>query len=194
MPRSVASFGPCRGTRVPFQSSSPLVGSQIPAMVLIRVDLPAPLSPTRAVTLPMGMSRSMSERAFTGPKLLPTPRSRSSGASEESMVELAESRAGARPAVAGRAPSSAPGVVTARILRVPCAHYYPEIPAAVQAALYLAVHSWAAGTKLSAMTVLFIFDGVTHSGVKSTDATATLAFVSMVLPLTSAAGGALPAR
>src|SRR5258708_15508318 len=51
----------------------------MPAMVLISVDLPAPLSPTRAVTWPAGMSRSMPVSACTGPKVLETPRRRSSG-------------------------------------------------------------------------------------------------------------------
>src|SRR3954462_3486526 len=39
-------------------------------MALISVDLPAPLSPTKAVTSPVGTSRSTSVRACTGPKLL----------------------------------------------------------------------------------------------------------------------------
>jgi hypothetical protein len=56
--------------------------------------------------------------------------------------------------------------------------------------LYFAVHSWEAGTNLSAMTVEFIFDVVTQVGVKSTDGTATLDLVSLVvLPPVSDAGG-----
>src|SRR6266704_2777454 len=74
-------------------------------------------------------------------------------------------------------------------------HGYPEIPAAVQAALYLAVHSWEAGTNLSAMTVEFIFDVVTQVGVKSTDGTKTWPVVSIVVwPPVSAVGTWTPAR
>src|SRR5271157_2646056 len=43
----------------------------MPEIVLISVLLPAPLSPTIAVTWPSGMSRVMSLRARTGPKFLP---------------------------------------------------------------------------------------------------------------------------
>src|SRR6476469_2744150 len=50
-------------------------------MVLMSTDLPAPLSPARAVTWPAGTSRSTSTRARTGPKLLLTPRRRRSGTS-----------------------------------------------------------------------------------------------------------------
>ena len=51
----------------------------MPEIVLISVLLPAPLSPTSAVTWPTGTSRLMSVRARTGPKFLPTPTRRSSG-------------------------------------------------------------------------------------------------------------------
>src|SRR5438105_471665 len=81
----------------------------MPAMVLISVLLPAPLSPTSAVTWPAGTSRSMSVSARTGPKFLPMPARRSSGVAPF----WPGSGAGARPAVAGRA-SSALGVVTGR--------------------------------------------------------------------------------
>src|SRR5688572_17717860 len=42
-------------------------------MVLTRVDLPAPLSPTRATTSPASTLNSMSLRACTAPKRLDTP-------------------------------------------------------------------------------------------------------------------------
>ena len=48
-------------------------------MLLIETDLPAPLSPTSAVTSPAGTSRSTSDSACTGPKFLETCSSRSSG-------------------------------------------------------------------------------------------------------------------
>src|SRR6185437_9280389 len=60
---------------------SPWSCCQMPEIVLISVLLPAPLSPTSAVTWPTGTSRLMSVRARTGPKFLPTPTRRSSGSS-----------------------------------------------------------------------------------------------------------------
>src|SRR5690242_10915875 len=95
-------------TRSPFQISSPLLGGQMPAIVLMSVDLPAPLSPTSAVTWPAGMSRSMPVSACTGPKLLPTPRSRSSGTSLASPAPD-----GTRSAGAVRVPSAELSVTTA---------------------------------------------------------------------------------
>src|SRR4051812_27491288 len=47
----------------------------MPASDLISVDLPAPLSPTRAMTSPSLTSKSTSSSAFTEPKLFETPRS-----------------------------------------------------------------------------------------------------------------------
>src|SRR5207248_8734387 len=93
----------------------------MPEMVLISVDLPAPLSPTIAVTCPAGTSRSMSASARTGPKFLPMPRRLSSGGScacvppEPAPLGSVACCAGdgARPAgAAGRAPSAPVGVVT----------------------------------------------------------------------------------
>src|ERR1700728_4151513 len=115
MPRAVASLGEWMCTGLPFQISSPLDGCQIPAMVLISVDLPAPLSPTRAVTSPFGMSRLMSVRACTGPKLLLTPRSRSSGTSPDSagLPFGSSDPDGTRPVLSGRVPSPERSVTTA---------------------------------------------------------------------------------
>src|SRR4029450_12462384 len=45
----------------------------MPAMHLMRVDLPAPLSPTRAMTSPGETWKSTSNRACTAPKLFETP-------------------------------------------------------------------------------------------------------------------------
>ena len=58
---------------------SPSSGSHSPETVLISEDLPAPLSPTNAVTLPACTVRSTLLRARTGPKDLVTPRSSSRG-------------------------------------------------------------------------------------------------------------------
>src|SRR5919107_4977986 len=51
----------------------------MPEIALIRVDLPAPLSPTRATTSPAPTSKSTSVSARTAPKLLLTPFSSSRG-------------------------------------------------------------------------------------------------------------------
>src|SRR3954449_7634376 len=51
----------------------------MPEMALIKVDLPAPLSPTRATTSPWPTSKSTSVSARTAPKLLLTPFSSSRG-------------------------------------------------------------------------------------------------------------------
>src|SRR6266699_294289 len=108
----------------------------MPEIVLMSVLLPAPLSPTIAVTWPTGMSRSMAVKARTGPKFLPMSASRSSGWAPScplaswapawspaagawtcsvscACAAWSDSGADARPAVAGRA-SSALGLVTGR--------------------------------------------------------------------------------
>src|ERR1035441_10612059 len=111
----------------------------MPEIALISVLLPAPLSPTTAVTRPGGMSRLMWLSTRTGPKLLPISTRRSSGSSPLladgavlacgagscgwSGVSMASvpsvasvtwgSGEDARPASAGRAPSAL-GVVTGR--------------------------------------------------------------------------------
>jgi hypothetical protein len=69
-----------------------------------------------------------------------------------------------------------------------------EIPASERAVAYLPAHSWDAGTNLSAITVEFMFEEVTHSGFSSTDGTATCSWVSSVEPFTSVDGGVFPAR
>ena len=58
----------------------------------------------------------------------------------------------------------------------------------------MAVHSWAADTNWSAMTVEFIFSVVTHSGVRSTEATDVLVWGSLMCQLSRLAGGLTPAR
>src|ERR1700752_5248877 len=51
----------------------------MPAMHLMSVDLPAPLSPTSAITSPARTSKSTSVSACTEPKFFDTPRSSRSG-------------------------------------------------------------------------------------------------------------------
>ncbi len=192
----------------------PSLGSQIPAIVLMSVDLPAPLSPTSAVTWPGGnVEVHPAERADTGPKFFPMPRSWRSAPSPVATPELLAGLGwadlgwadlgwaelgwpapdGARPAFAGRAPSS--GLpVTAGVPVDHAIHPQPEIPAAVHALAKLPEQSWDAGTNLSAMTVEFMFAVVTHFGVSRTEATDCLVCGSVVVPLSRLAGGVAPAR
>jgi hypothetical protein len=61
---------------------------------LIVTDLPAPLSPASAVTLPGGTSKLIRVNACTGPNRLVTPRSSNSGAPFELLGAGAGSVAG----------------------------------------------------------------------------------------------------
>src|SRR6202161_2421646 len=72
MPSASASLGPWRCTGFPSQRISPPSGAHRPETVLISEDLPAPLSPISAVTLPGGIDRSTSVKARTGPNVLVT--------------------------------------------------------------------------------------------------------------------------
>src|SRR5215218_11030438 len=79
MPRSAASLGPWMLTGCPSKRIPPLSIGWMPAMHLISVDLPAPLSPTRAMTSPGDTWKSTSNSAWTAPKLLETPCSSRTG-------------------------------------------------------------------------------------------------------------------
>src|SRR6478736_2659254 len=79
----------------------------MPATHLISVDLPAPLSPTSAITSPARTSKSTAVSACTEPKLLERSRISSSGAVVDVVVAVTgilgsgEKRAGGRPRKAG---------------------------------------------------------------------------------------------
>src|SRR5512132_2241431 len=62
-------------TGFPSKRISPLSAVLIPATHLIRVDLPAPLSPTSAITSPWRTSKSTSVSACTEPNDFEIPRS-----------------------------------------------------------------------------------------------------------------------
>src|SRR3954451_23972501 len=81
MPRAEPSDGSAMVTSWPSQTIEPLSIGLMPAMHLIRVDLPAPLSPTSAVTSPARTVKSTPLSASTAPKCLRTPCSWSSGTS-----------------------------------------------------------------------------------------------------------------
>jgi len=68
------------------------------------------------------------------------------------------------------------------------------MPAVLQALAKEPLQSWDAGTNLSAITVEFMLDVVTHVGLRRTDGTEALAVVSWVEPFTSEDGGVWPAR
>src|SRR3954462_7531849 len=83
MPSALLSRGLVTWTCLPSNVYSPLSKEWMPAIPLIRVLLPAPLSPTSAVTLPGVTSRSTPRRTWTGPKLLLTPRRLNSGSADD---------------------------------------------------------------------------------------------------------------
>ena len=67
MPLASASLGESKVIGSPSTSSSPSVGLCRPAMILINVDLPAPLSPSTPVTSPAPTRRLMSLSAMMFP-------------------------------------------------------------------------------------------------------------------------------
>src|SRR5207253_2080774 len=68
----------------------------MPATHLISVDLPAPLSPTSAITSPARTSKSTSVSAWTDPNDFETPRSSRRGCSLTARVSYQSSDGGAR--------------------------------------------------------------------------------------------------
>src|ERR1041384_5311718 len=77
MPRSSASRGESNTTGAPSTRYVPRVGWCTPARILISVDLPAPLSPSRQWTSPRTRRRSTSASATTLPNDFVTPSSSS---------------------------------------------------------------------------------------------------------------------
>src|SRR5208337_2190664 len=73
MPRDWARRGVRASTACPSTRISPLSRRCTPERILMRVDLPAPFSPTMAWTLPGARSRSTSCSTSTPEKLLETP-------------------------------------------------------------------------------------------------------------------------
>src|SRR5580700_4402672 len=181
------------------QRICPSVGGQSPEIVLIVTDLPAPLSPTSAVTLPGGTLRLTPFKACTAPKALLTFRSSSSGFAS---VMLAPPVTVGWIGQLAQSPTSRPGEPEREVglsSLLSDRHYregpvgpticYGVMPAAVQSLAYWPAHSCEVGTKLSLTIVLFMFAVVTHSGTASTDGTLTLDVVSLVDPFTSDEGG-----
>src|ERR1700754_3439499 len=75
MPFLRASTGLWNSTFSPLSQISPPEGRKFPAMILMSVDLPAPLSHIRPSTSPASMLRSTPDSAWMAPKFLEIPRS-----------------------------------------------------------------------------------------------------------------------
>src|SRR5215207_11180225 len=86
MPSAEASVGPLIATSWSSKRISPPSIGWIPATHLTSFDLPAPLSPTRAVTSPARTEKSTSCSTWTAPKLLLTLLSCSSIAASSAAV------------------------------------------------------------------------------------------------------------
>src|SRR5438552_709362 len=80
-----------------------------PQMILISVDLPAPLSPSRPSTSPLPRCRLTSRSAVTGPKRLAMCSTRSTSSGAEAAGTLG-SGGGAPSGCGGCAPSAATGL------------------------------------------------------------------------------------
>ena len=98
-------MGPWMFTGSPSKRISPLSDGWMPAMHLMSVDLPAPLSPTSAMTSPFDTWKSTSNSAWTAPKLFETPTSSRTGVSVTFLSPRSPQRIRGRP---GGAP---PGIL-----------------------------------------------------------------------------------
>jgi hypothetical protein len=67
MPRSRASVAEANLTGSPSSRIAPEVGVTTPERIFIRVDLPAPFSPNKVVTLPRRMSKLTPFKAWVFP-------------------------------------------------------------------------------------------------------------------------------
>src|SRR5437870_2097369 len=160
----------------------------MPAMHLVSTDLPAPLSPHNAVTLPEGRSRSTWYSAWTGPKCLSSPRTLSSGAS------VGPGSATAAVISAALSPVASWELTPPRSAAASVGDY--EILLAEQTAAPALLHSVATSMNLSLITVDSMLDLSTQTGVSS-EAGCWLPVTpdgGVVVPLTSAGGGVAPAR
>src|SRR3990170_2603480 len=106
-PASSASRGEPKRTVLPSTARVPPSGSNTPDRILIRVDLPAPLSPSRQTTSPALTASETSSRATTAPKYFETLRASRRG------VRVRGSAFGADIVpVIGSPPSADPGEAT----------------------------------------------------------------------------------
>src|SRR5207253_1176915 len=143
----------------------------MPEMVLTRVDLPAPLSPTRPTTSPAATSKSTPSSACTAPNLLLTPRRARSG--------VLEFMSWCPFAARGGPPGGSP----------PSEHAYWR-PADLHAAAYADVQICDTVQNLSFTIVSLMLLFVTATGVRITEGTVFLPLLRCWL--TRPAGGCLP--
>src|SRR3954468_16952571 len=164
----------------------------MPLTHLTRVDLPAPWSPTGAVTSSVYTSSPTSCRTWTGPKLLSIPRSSRRGvAATDGSPSLGDRFVVALPlaTLRGCPHGVAPPTPRGRERRLHSADRgEPEfgpgqlMPLAVQSAAYEPVQSWSLVTKPSATTSL-TEDLVIDFGTNSTDGIEAPDSGSLVVPV-----------
>src|SRR3954447_2500751 len=106
MPCARASSTLFGANGLPCRNIWPASGFWKPQMILIRVDLPAPLSPSRPSTSPFFRCRLTSLSAVTGPKRLATCSTRSTSSGAESGPATVGAGVAAS-ATAGMAPARA---------------------------------------------------------------------------------------
>src|ERR1700730_11451461 len=164
MPSAVASFGVRKWTGRPSHRIWPPSAAWMPEIVLTKTDLPAPLSPRRAVTWAAGTSRFTPVSACTGPKFLSMPRRDS------------------------RAPgSTAPVPEPSDIYEIPAdVHIAAKAPAQS-----VALSTNLSLTTVDAMFWVVTHTGVSNTDGTSTLGVAP---VSFVVPFRSSAGGVWLAR
>ena len=167
IPRSSAALGSDSVTSWPWNLIIPDVGWWTPARILTSVDLPAPLSPTRATTSPAWTSRSMSVSAETAPKFFETPRRLSTGSPMGGAASGLSVMSGAFGTENGRGP---PGRVLKAAGRNPisvCCHWM--MPSSRQPSSYSPVQIVSgAAMPLSKISAL-MFSRVTTTGTKSSE-------------------------
>ena len=109
-PARATSSASSRAIDRPWYSTEPLNGSTTPAMVLSRVDLPAPLAPSTVTMRPAATSIDTPRIAHTGPYQVSRLRTASSGALIVSRPDRRRSRRDRpAPAPACRWPAADPG-------------------------------------------------------------------------------------
>src|SRR4051794_2980982 len=86
----------CILTGSPSTSTLPWSGAWAPARILISVDFPAPLAPTRPCTTPLRKVTETSSRAVMLPNVLVTPDTRTRGGASEELTSACLDRVGVR--------------------------------------------------------------------------------------------------
>src|SRR6266496_3091654 len=87
MPMACASRGLWKRTGLPSKMISPALGTNRPESTFIKVDLPAPLSPTTPSTSPRARWKLTPSSAVMAPKYLLMPRASRSGGSSVAAAE-----------------------------------------------------------------------------------------------------------